>query len=101
MSDGTYIKQGRGALNNIAAATQVVTVPPDSVRGSARLVKVIVTTAGAVGAIYDAANVAGATAANLVFVIPAAVGVYPIDWPIVAGIYVAPGAAQILNVCYD
>lgn len=101
MSDASYIRQGKGSALNIAAATQVLVVSKDQSIGQARLVRVIVTTAGAVGAAYDAANVAGAVAANLIGVIPAVVGPVLFDVPLLNGLYVVPGAAQVCNVTYD
>lgn len=101
MSDASYIRQGKGALNNIAAATQVLIVSKDQAIGQARLVRVNVTTAGAAGAVYDAANATGAVAANLIGVIPAVVGPVLFDWPLLNGLYVVPGAAQVCNVSYD
>lgn len=96
-----YFRQGKGAALNIAAATQVLVVTPDQSKAQARLIRVIVTTAGAAGAVYDAANASGATAANLIGVIPAAVGPILFDVPLLNGLYVAPGAAQVVNVTYD
>lgn len=101
MSDASYIRQGKGAVNNIAAATQVFVISKDQSLGQARLVRVNVTTAGAAGAVYDAATAAGAVAANLIGVIPATVGPILFDWPLLNGLYVAPGAAQVCNVSYD
>lgn len=101
MSDSTYTRQGKGSANNIAAATQVLVLSKDQSLGQARFVRVNVTTAGAVGAVYDAANAAGAVAANLIAVIPAVVGPVLVDWPLLNGLYVVPGAAQVCNVTYD
>lgn len=101
MSDATYFRQGKGSLNNIAVATQVLVVSPDQAKGQARLVRVNVTTAGAVGAAYDATNATGAVAANLIAIIPAVVGPILFDVPLLNGLYVVPGAAQVCNVTYD
>jgi len=101
MSDGTYIRQGKGSALNISVATQVLVVSKDQSLGQSRLVRVIVTVAGAVGAVYDAASAAGAVAANLIGVIPASVGPVLFDVPLLNGLYVAPGAAQVCNVTYD
>ena len=67
-----------------------------------RLCKVSVTTAGAAGAVYDN-NLTGAsnTAANLIGVIPAIVGVYTFDWPCATGIVYVPGAAQVASITYS
>jgi hypothetical protein len=78
---------------NITAGTVVKATP-------GRAVMVIVTTAGAAGALYDHATTSGVGAANLVAVIPATVGAYLFDWPCAAGITVVPGAAQVLGVSY-
>lgn len=57
-----------------------------------------VTTAGAVGAIYDLASTSGVGATNLIAVIPAVVGVYCGEFPFFAGLVVVPGAAQVVSV---
>lgn len=62
--------------------------------------KISVTTAGAAGAVYDYATVAGVGAANLIGVIPATVGVYSFDWPVSTGIVVIPGAAQVVSATF-
>lgn len=100
MSDAIHMRQGRCSALNISVATQVSTVPKDQTLASARLVKVSVITAGStVGGAYD--NVGAATAATQVAAIPNTVGVYQIDWPISAGIYIVPGTGQVVSVCYD
>ena len=102
MSDGQYFRQGHASALNIAASTQVSTVPPDFSRGQARLVRINVVVAGsAAGNAYDAASEAGAVAANLFASIPYVVGSYLIDFPIMAGILIVPGTGQTVSVSYD
>lgn len=102
MSDGTYTRQGKYALLNIAAATVVSTVPKDFGLGQARLVRVQVIVAGtAAGAAYDASAVAGAVVANQIAVWPNTVGTYLIDMPCYSGILIVPGAGQTVAVSYD
>ena len=61
---------------------------------------VSVTTAGAAGALYDAATVGAASSVNLIAVVPAAVGLYRVDFPVKNGIVYVPGAAQVSSVSY-
>ena len=67
--------------------------------GFGRLAVVDVTTAGSVGAIYDA-NVAAATT-NLLHVIPATVGVTFVNIPYIYGLVVAPGSSQVVTVTFS
>ena len=69
--------------------------------GVGRLVRVSVTTAGAAGAVHDAGVIADATAGNLIAVVPATVGVYYLDWPVLNGIVYKPGAAQVASFTYS
>jgi hypothetical protein len=85
---------GRQASNGLSANTVVKT-------GPGRIVRVSVTTAGAVGAIYDSATVGAIGASNLIGVVPATVGIYYFDWPVLSGIVYAPGAAQVASITYD
>ena len=79
---------------NITAATVVKAAP-------GRLAFVSVLVAGAAGAVYDSISTSGNSAANEVFVIPAAVGIYYLDWPLATGLVVAPGAAQVVAISYS
>jgi len=78
---------------NITAATVVKT-------GAGYLGRISVTTAGSAGAVYDYATTSGTGAASLIAVIPAVVGTYAFDWPVTAGIVIAPGASQVVSVAY-
>lgn len=89
----TYLRvQGLKNFPTISIATLVKS-------GQGRLATVIVTTAGAAGKIYDA-NAATATT-GLIYIIPAAIGVYVVNFPVGLGIVVAPGAAQVVSVSYS
>lgn len=102
MSDGTYIRQGKGSALSITAATVVSTVPADFARGQARLCRVNVLVAGtAAGSVNDAATVAAVATANLVYVIPNTLGPVLVDFPIMSGIVVTPGAGQTVAITYD
>lgn len=89
----TDVTQGEQARNGLSASTLVKA-------GPGRLVRVSVTTAGAAGAVYDSATVGGIGASNLIGVVPAAVGVYFFDWPVLNGVVYAPGAAQVASISY-
>ena len=65
-----------------------------------RVARVSVTTAGAAGALYDSATVGGVSAANLIAVVPATVGVIALDFPAFNGIVYVPGAAQVASISY-
>lgn len=77
---------------NITTATAVKT-------GAGRIVRFVVTTAGAAGTIHDSATT-GATG-TLIATIPATVGIYYLDFPVTTGILVTPGAAQVVSVSYS
>ena len=102
MSDGTYIRQGKGSALNIAAATQVALVPSDFALGQGRLARVQVLVAGTTpGAAYDSATVAGAAIANQIGAWPNTVGTYTIDMPFLKGLVVTPGTGQTVAVSFD
>jgi hypothetical protein len=85
---------GRTSKLNITAGTVVKT-------GSGRLATFTVIVAGAVGAIYDTTTTGSVAASNEIAVIPATIGVYQINWPVLNGIVVVPGAAQVVSVSYE
>lgn len=62
------------------------------------LVTFNVTTAGAVGAIYDSST--SGVAGTLIAVIPAVVGTYNMQFPFFTGLLVVPGAAQVVSVSF-
>lgn len=69
---------------------------------SRRVSHVHVLVAGtAPGSVNDSQTLAGATAANLVFVIPNTQGIYILDFPCINGIVVTPGTGQTVAVSYD
>lgn len=89
----TYLNvQGAQNTANITVATLVKS-------GRGRIANVAVIVAGAVGRIYDA-NSASATT-NPIFVIPAALGVYVVNFPLNFGLVVAPGAGQTVSVSWS
>jgi hypothetical protein len=65
------------------------------------LVTITVLVAGAAGAAYDSTSTSGNTAADQICVIPAAVGIYALNWPCFNGIVIAPGASQVVSVAYS
>lgn len=103
MSDPFKIQQGSSSALNITAATLIeVTQTAGGVYRPVRAVRVNVLVAGsAPGSVNDSATIAGAAAANQIFVIPNTVGSYLIDWPCFAGMVVTPGTGQTIAVCYD
>jgi len=71
------------------SATTTVSMSPG------RLVNVIVTTAGSTtGTINDGGK-------GVVFVVPTAVGVYPVNIPINYGIVFTPGTSQVVTISYS
>jgi 5,10-methenyltetrahydromethanopterin hydrogenase len=68
---------------------------------SGRVVSVVVTVAGAAGAIYDVASVGSAAASNRLFTIPAVTGVYQLNIPVFNGIVVSPGTGQAVTIVYS
>jgi hypothetical protein len=90
----TLVASGPQASNGLSGNTVVKT-------GPGRVVRVSVTTAGAVGQINDASSVANAAASNLIGVVPAVVGIYYFDWPVLNGIVYQPGAAQVASITYE
>ena len=103
MSDASYIRQGKGCALTIAAATVVVTVPPDASLGQCRMVRVQVLVAGSAGgAAYDNNSASsGNVAAAQVGAWPNTVGSYLIDMPCLKGIVIVPGTGQTVAVSYD
>lgn len=69
-------------------------------QGACRCARIHVIVAGAVGAAYDAATTGTEAAGTEFFVIPAAVGIYEVDWPCFTGLAIAPGAAQVVAVAF-
>ncbi|MBV8656615.1 MAG: hypothetical protein JO142_02210 [Burkholderiales bacterium] len=53
------------------------------------------------GSVNDAATIASAAVANLVYVIPNTVGSVLVDWPCFNGLVVTPGTGQTVAVTYD
>jgi len=85
---------------NVTANTVIATTPAG---GPKRVLhRIVVTVAGAAGAVYDNASTStGNTAANLIAVVPATVGVVDLEWPCSTGITYIPGAAQVANFSWD
>ena len=87
---------------NITTPTVVATVPTDFARGQCRLARVSVVVAGtAPGSVNDAATLAAVASANLVCAIPNTAGTFLVDFPMLAGIVVTPGAGQTVAITYD
>jgi hypothetical protein len=83
---------GYSSTLNMTAATQVKAT-------AGRAYKISVVTAGAVGQLCDTTTVCAA--ANVVMTVPAAVGVYEINWPFATGIRYEPGAAQVSAISWN
>lgn len=86
------IEAGYSSVLNMTAATQVKA-------SAGRAFKISVVTAGAVGQLCDTAT--ACAAANVVATIPAAVGVYDVNWPFATGIRYEPGAAQVSAITFQ
>lgn len=84
----------QGSKNTAAIATATLVKS-----GAGRIASVSILVAGAAGKIYDA-NSATATTGQ-VYVIPATVGVFVVNFPLSFGLVVAPGAAQVVSVSYS
>ncbi len=67
--------------------------------GNGRIAMISVTTAGAVGAVYDTND---ATLTNRqIYAIPATIGAFFVNLPFSYGLVVAPGAGQIVTVSWS
>jgi hypothetical protein len=112
----TVTKNGVVAINALTAALAAFATAYNSFIGdktflgatsdnlvatsSGRLVNLIVSVAGSAGTVHDASTVAGATAANVIAVIPATAGVHQINVPFTNGLVIKPGASQTVGVTY-
>lgn len=93
---GNQLVNAGGSLTSLDITARLV------VKATAgRLVRINVLVAGAVGAAYDYSGASGEAATNEIFVIPATVGTYELNWPCAVGILIAPGASQVVSVSYD
>ena len=90
---GQDVQQGAQSTNGVSAS-QVIK------KGTGRLARVSVTTAGAAGAVYDTNAIGAVSASNLIGVIPATVGIYFFDWPFLVGLVYVPGAAQVASLSF-
>jgi hypothetical protein len=86
---------GTKSFLNIAANTAV-----KSSAGRVCTVNVIVA-GSAAGAVYDHATTSGLVVANLVALIPEAVGTYKIDFPCATGIAIQPPTGGKVTVSYN
>lgn len=87
--------EGLTSTTNISAATVVKAVP-------GRIVRVSVITAGSSpGGVHNTTTTGGASTANQVFVIPNAVGVHTLHWPMSSGVVVVPGTGQLVAVTFN
>ncbi len=87
---------GARTLLDVTTGTQIST-------GQGTVYNVFVNTAPtATGGVYDAASSADATAANLICIIPEAVGILPLGGTqFINGLYVDPGTGGALSIGYD
>lgn len=88
--------QGNKTSQSLQAATTTVVASS----GPGRLARVSVTTAGAVGSIYDS-NSASPVTSSLLAAIPAVVGVHELNIPYLYGLVVTTGAGQVATVVYS
>jgi hypothetical protein len=69
--------------------------------GSGRIATLSITTAGtASGGLFDAATVDAATSANLLVVVPDAIGVFAVNMTYQNGLVYIPGTGQTAAICY-
>lgn len=67
-----------------------------------RLVNLTVSVTGATaGTVHDASTVSAATAANVIAVIPATVGITQINVPFTNGLVLKPGSGQTISITYS
>lgn len=92
---GFYARQG--------ASTKLVQVGTAVVKNAAgRVARVSVIASGTTaGAIHDTSAGATASGSNQVAVVPAAIGVYNIDFPCAAGIVYVAGTGQTASISYE
>lgn len=105
MSDFTpgsgYAVQVAGSVSIATGGTLNITADTVVKAGSGRIIKFVVLVAGSGdGYINDAGTVAAAAAGNRIAVIPQAVGVYTLEWPVSNGIVVKIGTGQTVAVSY-
>lgn len=97
MPQGAQVVQDKNmattaVLNMTGSGTAIKT-------SAARVARITVVAASTTaGAVYDCAAIGSTAAGNLVFTIPATVGVYMLDWPMKSGVSVFPGAGMTLAV---
>lgn len=106
----TAQKNGVIALNNIqqALASEVANVTTATatastfiVAGRGRLLRFSVTVAGsAVGFVYNSSTPSGGAASNALVACPNTIGVYEVNMVFDAGLVIAPGTGQSVNVTY-
>ena len=113
----TVLKNGVVAMNDLTAALNAfrqsyssfvgsktyLGVTDDSLvyTGAGRLVNVMVTAGTAGGTIHDAATVAEATAANVIFNLPTTTGLTQVNVPFFEGLVVNPGTSVTVSLTYS
>lgn len=95
MSGFSEAWSGYSSQLNITAAT-VVKVGP----GLIATVSIVVA-GSAAGTVFDVATLGGATTTNRIAILPNAVGVIQLLWPVQAGIVVSPGTGQTIAISYS
>lgn len=100
MAEGLGLPGSKSWLN-ITAATLIDdnTATSYTPRRIARVNVIVAGTSN--GTVNDAISVAGVLQTNEVFVIPNTVGSYLVDFPMLSGIVITPGAGQTVAVSYD
>ena len=105
----TAIKGGVNALNGNTQATNRTTPTLTSGQlaadtlvqsGFVRVTGVSVTTAGAVGGLYDAATIGGAGAGQEIYSVAATLGFVPLNMVFANGLVYKPGAGQKVTIFY-
>lgn len=112
----TVLKNGVVAMNDLTAALNAfrqvyssvvgdrtyLGVTDDSLvyTGAGRLVSVLVTGTNG-GTIHDAATVATATAANVIYNLPATANLYQVNVPFFEGLVVNPASSVTVSLTYS
>ncbi len=94
MTVAQEVRQGSQSSVGLYASTLVKAAP-------GRVSRVVVTTAGAAGALYDCATIAGAGSGNLIATVPATIGVIFLDFPFLNGLVYVPGLAQVVSISWS
>lgn len=88
---------------NVTTGTVLKAITGKPGVSSGKLFTITVLVAGAPGTASDIDTTGGVAAANLIFNIPAVVGVYNFEggFPFYNGLVIVPGASQVISVAFS